>query len=59
MNKKHSLRFCLCMNPCDPAQTTVARILNTKGRGISDFVARAVMYYIRDHKDEFGLENMS
>lgn len=52
MSKKHNLRFCLRMNPCDPTQVASARILNTKGHGISEFVARAIMYYAVKNEDE-------
>lgn len=45
ISKKDDMKFTLRMNASDPAQVITARILNTKGHHISEFVARAVMAY--------------
>jgi hypothetical protein len=50
--KKDDYRFSLRMNPDDPVQEAVARVLNTKGHCISDFIARAVFAYMGGNTPE-------
>lgn len=51
-NKKDKMRFTLRMNSDDPIQAYTAMILNTKGHGISNFVAHAVASYMGGEPDE-------
>lgn len=53
--KKENYRFSLRMNPEDPIQKAAAEILNTKGRRISDYVARAVMALAKQEQLDYNL----
>jgi hypothetical protein len=45
-NKKDIYRISMRLNPDDPVQAEVARILNTKGHHKSEFISTAIMAYI-------------
>ncbi|MFT9057630.1 MAG: hypothetical protein ABF449_13690 [Ethanoligenens sp.] len=55
-SKKNRMRFSLSMNENDPVQAAAGRVLNSKGRSISEFVAQAIVAYLGGNPNEIYLK---
>lgn len=55
-SKKNRMRFSLSMNENDPVQAAAARVLNSKGRSVSEFVAQAIIAYLGGNLKEIYLK---
>lgn len=53
------MRFSLSMNENDPVQAAAARVLNSKGRSVSEFVAQAIITYLGGNLNEIYLKQVA